>query len=59
MFTIDNTGYDRNTPIISLQSKKAMNYTGGSLKIKGDVCGCQALGLQLGERPAVGASASV
>ena len=37
MFTIDNTGYDRNTPIISLQSKKAMNYTGGSLKIKGDV----------------------
>lgn len=37
MFTIDNTGYNRDTPIISLQSKKAMNYTGGSLKIKGDV----------------------
>ena len=37
MFTIDNTNYDRDTPIISLQSKKAINYTGGSLKIKGDV----------------------
>ena len=37
MFLINNTGQASNTPAISIVTKKAMAFGGGSIKIKGDI----------------------